>query len=140
MFKAKDHFTLIPVLDKSHQYLKRFFEFHSNDIKKFFPDFRMDLPDQSECFFILRNLIPAGLFIFEQREESEAFVLLDYAIPDYRDFKNARFVFSAEQQFLKSKGINRLLTRSTVPKHIKYLQSSGFKQDKNAPDFYSLNI
>ena len=140
MLKQKDHFTLMPVLDKSHRYLNRFFDFHSNDIRKYFPEFIKVLPGKSECFFILRNLIPAGVFVFEQKKDSEACILLDYAIPDYRDFKNAQFVFSAEQQFLKSKGISRLIARSRVKKHVKYLLSSGFTQDKSDPELFSLNI
>lgn len=140
MLKQKDHFTLIPVLDKSHQYLNRFFEFHEKDINKFFPDFRREVLDTSECFFILRNLIPAGLFVFESKDSNEAFIWLDYAIPDYRDFKNAQFVFSAEQQFLKERGIERLVTQSKVSKHTKYLLGSGFKQDENNPDYFRLEI
>jgi hypothetical protein len=140
MLKQKEHFTLIPVLDNSHQYLKRFFEFHENEIMKFFPDFKKNVLKQSECFFILRNLIPAGLFVFESKGENEAFIWLDYAVPDYRDFKNAAFVFKAEHKFLKEKGISRLVTKSNVRKHIKYLLNSGFKRDKNNPDIFSLDI
>jgi hypothetical protein len=140
MFRQKDHFTLMPVLDKSHRYLNRFFEFYEKDINKFFPEFKKDTLNQSECFFVLRNLIPAGLFVFEPRGESEAYVWLDYAIPDYRDSKNGKFVFSAEQKFLKEKGIGKLVTKSNVKKHIKYLLNSGFKQDNNNPELYSLNI
>jgi len=140
MFRQKDDFTLMPVLDKSHRYLNRFFEFYENDINKFFPEFKKDILIRSECFFVLRNLIPAGLFVFEPRGESEAYVWLDYAIPDYRDFKNGKFVFSAEQKFLREKGIGKLVTKSNVQKHIKYLLNSGFRQDTNDPDFYSLNI
>ena len=140
IFRQKDHFTLIPVLDKSHRYLNKFFEFYENDINKFFPEFKKDVLARSECFFVLRNLIPAGLFVFEPRGENEAYVWLDYAIPNYRDFKNAKFVFSVEQKFLKEKGISKLVTISTVRKHIKYLLNSGFKQDNNNPHYYSLNI
>ncbi len=140
MFKEKEHFTLIPVLDKSHQYLNKFFEFHEREIMKFFPEFNRDILKQSECFFILRNLIPAGLFAFEHKGGNDAFIWIDYAIPDYRDFKNAKFVFSAEHKFLKELGISRLVTKSGVRKHIKYLLSCGFQQDKSNPEIFSLDI
>lgn len=140
MFREKEHFSLMPVLDSSHKYLKKFIEFYRDDINRFFPEFNIESIENSKCFFILRNLRPAGLFIYERTSESEVFVHLDYAIPDYRDFKNARYVYSAEQKYLKEKGVDRLTARTSVDKHIKYLKSIGFVQISDESDLYEKTI
>ncbi len=129
MLREKEHFSLMPVLDSSHRYLKKFIEFYRQDINRFFPDFNIEDIKNSSCYFILRNLRPTGLFIYEQVEDDEVFIHLDYAIPDYRDFKNARFVYTAQQNYLKKQGIKKLSTSSDVDKHVKYLRNIGFIPD-----------
>ena len=127
MLREKEHFSLMPVLDSSHRYLTKFIEFYDSDIKKFFPEFNLNAIKNPNCFFILRNLRPSGLFIYEKTSEDSVFIHLDYAIPDYRDFKNAKYVYSVEQKYLKEHGINKLITRSTIDKHIQYLKKAGFE-------------
>jgi hypothetical protein len=140
MWRQKEHFSLMPVLDESHPYLTKFFEFHKDDIKQFFPSFDATKLDKPQCFFILRNLIPAGLFVFEKISDDTVFIKLDYAIPDYRDFKNAKFVYSAEQKYLKEHGINKLIAKGEVDKHRKYLERMGFKESKSDNDLYERSI
>ena len=54
---------------------------------------------------------------------------LDYAIPDYRDLKNAKYLYYAASEFLKEKGIKNLIAISEVNKHRNYLKRIGFKED-----------
>ena len=39
MYKTKEQFQMVPVLDKRHNYLKLFLDFYGDDILKFFPKF-----------------------------------------------------------------------------------------------------
>ncbi len=66
IYMKKDCFSLVPVLSDSHLYLKKFIEFYKDDINKFVPEFSIDKLNNPKLFFILRNLIPAGLFIYEE--------------------------------------------------------------------------
>jgi hypothetical protein len=132
--RSKDCFSLVPVLDNNHIYLNKFIEYYKFDIQKFFPNFSKDNLNDPKYFFILRNLVPSGLFVYEKIENNVIEVKLDYAIPNFRDYKNAKFIYHAESAFLKEIGINKIVNRSNVKVHQKYLRSIGFKSselDKN---------
>ena len=128
MYKTKEQFKMVPVLDKTHNYLKLFLEFYSKDIKKYFPKFEQDRISEFDCFFLLRDLRPVGLFVFEKISDKEIKIHLDFVIPDYRDFKSGKYLYNTEVKFLKEKGRERLITESDVPEHIKYLENIGFQK------------
>lgn len=130
MYMKKDAFHLMPVLDHNHPYLNEFLDFHKSDIQKFSPEFNKDKISNANCFFVLRNIMPVGIFIFENINPGEANILLDYAIPDYRDMKNAQYLYYAESKFLREKGITNLLAESSVHEHRKYLEKVGFTESK----------
>ena len=136
MYATKEQFSMIPVLDSSHLYLSKFIEFYQEDIRKFFPEFDKSKLPEFNCFFILRDLRPVGLFIFKQVSESEIKIELDYAIPEYRDLKNGKYVYSVEAKYLREKGYKVLSMHSSVEKHQKYLLNVGFKRDKNKPEIF----
>ncbi len=140
MWSQKEHFSLMPVLDETHPYLTKFFEFHKDDIKQFFPGFDAATLNDPHCFFILRNLIPAGLFVFEKTAEDSVLIHLDYAIPDYRDFKNAKYVYSAEQKYLKERGVKKVTAKGEVQKHRKYLERMGFRKSQQGSGMYEREI
>lgn len=136
MYKRKDYFSLMPVLDNRHQYLNKFLDYYCKDIKKFFPDFTQNDLIGANCFFILRNLMPVGIFIFKEISKKQIKVVLDYAIPDYRDMKNAEFVYFAESNFIKAKGYSQIVAETKVKAHQKYLFHLGFKQDKQNANLF----
>lgn len=136
MHTTKEQFSMIPVLDSSHLYLSKFIEFYQEDIRKFFPEFDKSKLPELNCFFILRDLRPVGLFIFKRVSESEIKIELDYAIPEYRDLKNGKYVYSVEAKYLREKGYKILSMHSSVEKHQKYLLNVGFKRDKNNPEIF----
>lgn len=140
MYRKKEVFSLMPVLDNKHRFLNKFLEYYNKDIKKFFPDFNEADLANANCFFILRNLMPVGLFIYTEESQTQIKVLLDYAIPDYRDFKNAKFIYIAESSFLKDKGYNELLAESSVKVHQKYLLNFGFERDDDNDNLFRKNI
>ena len=130
MYRKKDAFKLMPVLDPNHPYLNEFLDFHSADIQKFSPEFNKNKIANANCFFVLRNLVPVGIFIYENINPGDVNILLDYAIPDYRDLKNAEYLYYAESKFLKEKGITNLTAESSVKEHRKYLKKLGFIESK----------
>jgi hypothetical protein len=132
MHNAKEQFKMVPVLDKEHNYLQLFLDFYSDDIKKYFPKFDRKRVKEFDCFFLLRDLRPVGLFVFEEISEKEIKIHLDYSIPDYRDFKSGKYLYTTEVKFLKEKGYKNLITESDVPSHVKYLTNIGFT--KSSPN------
>ncbi|MBI3189832.1 MAG: YgjV family protein [Ignavibacteriales bacterium] len=127
--KRQDYFTLLPLPEVKTAYLEKFLIFYQKDIKKYFPEFSWKKLHQPNCFFVLRNLIPVGLFIYETQQAAIIDIKLDYVIPDYRDFKNASFTYSTKKEELKRQGFTTFQVHTTVKEHQQYLNRIGFIQD-----------
>lgn len=140
MYKTKEQFKMVPVLDKKHNYLKLFLDFYIADILKYFPTFDREKIDSHECFFLLRDLRPVGLLIFEEISNKTIKIHLDYVIPDYRDMKSGKYLYNTEIKYLKNKGYKEIVTNSDVPQHIKYLKNLGFKKSTESNSVYIKTI
>ena len=130
----------MPIEQKNGPLLKKFLGFYKNDIEKFFPDFNPLKIEEDKSFFILRNLIPVGLFAYKELSPTEILIELDYAIPDYRDLKNARFIYFAQSNHFKKKGYKILKAESTVKAHQKYLTKIGFVENATQPGIFEKMI
>lgn len=124
MWRQKDFFTFLEV-SPNGKYLNAFVDFYKDDILDIIPSYRHDPEDDLLCFFILRNMIPAGLFIAKIQGE-EAHIRLDYVIPNYRDFQVARFIFEDNAAFFRQRGIYRFVSDGGSPIHRNYLQKMEF--------------
>src|SRR5918994_4132472 len=124
MWRQKDFFSFLEV-SPGGKYLNAFVEFHRDDILEILPTYKRMTGDDLLCFFILRNMMPAGLFIAQVRGE-EAQVQLDYVIPNYRDFKVGRFIFEENAAFFRERGIRRFVSDGGSPIHRKYLEKMEF--------------
>ena len=140
MYRKKDAFSLMPVLNPNHLYLNKFLDFYGDDIKKFSPEFDKAKTIDGNYYFILRNLVPVGIFIYKTTSVDEAEILLDYAIPDYRDLKNAEYLYYAAAEFLKEKGIKILIAKSHIDKHRKYLKRVGFIEDTENKNIFKKKL
>lgn len=139
MKRQKDYFTYLPI-NYNAKYLTKFVEFYLDDIQKFFPEFDPIIFEKNENLLILRNLLPVGIISFHVEEESNAVIDLDYAIPDYRDLKNARFILSSDSGYFKKKGIEVLVARAETDEHKWYLKKIGFTPIKNSSAEYRKKI
>lgn len=126
MLSTREFFRLLEVRPES-DYLRYFLNFYEKDIRQFQPDFQFDPAANQLVFFILRNLVPAGLLIGEVRNGEDLHVRLDYAIPGYRDLKIGRFLYQDHSQDFLSRGIRNIFTDPGAPKHAQYLQQMGFQ-------------
>lgn len=131
MWRQKDFFTFLEVSPKS-EYLRTFVEFYKKDILGIIPSYTHKPEEDLLCFFILRNMMPAGLFIAKVQGE-EAHVQLDYVIPNYRDFQVARFIFDENAAFFLERGIRRFVSEGGSPIHQTYLEKMEFV---NNGEFY----
>ena len=124
MWRQKDFFTFLEVSPKS-EYLRAFVDFYKDDITALIPSYVHQPEESLLCFFILRNMVPAGLFITKVQGE-EAHVQLDYVIPNYRDFQVARFIFEDNAAFFIERGINRFISEKGSEIHRQYLEKMEF--------------
>ncbi len=138
--RKKDFFTLLPLLKMRTMFLENFLNFYKKDILKFFPDFDPATITEYNGFIILRNVVPVGLFIFEEKLDGIVEIKLDYIIPDYRDFKNASFTLSTQAELLRQRGFKTFITFTNIDKHRKYLKKVGFQQSSNNPSEFRKEI
>lgn len=129
MWRQKDFFTFMEVKPTS-DYLRTFVNFYKDDISSIIPNYVHQVDESLVCFFILRNMVPAGVFIAKVQGE-EALVKLDYVIPNYRDFKVARFIFEENSAFFTQRGIRRFVSESGSDFHRRYLERMGFVKSGN---------
>ena len=124
MWRQKDFFTFLEVFPKS-EYLRAFVNFYKDDISAIIPGYTHQPDESLLCFFILRNMVPAGLFITRVQGE-QAHIQLDYVIPNYRDFQVARFIFEDNAAFFAQRGIRLFVSESGSDLHRSYLEKMEF--------------
>jgi hypothetical protein len=125
MRKTEDFFYVMEV-ESNNTYLKKFIDFYIEDINKFFPDFTYEKAMQNNSVILLRNMQPAGLFIYKKVSDNKAGIILDYVINAFRDLKNAQFLFSKHNKFFKQHNITELVITTDNQAHINYLKKLKF--------------
>jgi hypothetical protein len=125
MLASREYFKLLQVSPDS-EYLRAFLDFHAAEIKRFLPEFRYAPDPRMLVFFVLRDMVPAGLFIGERRDDGCLRVMLDFVIPQYRDFKTGRYLFTDQAHFFRSHGIREIVSAPGNAVHTRYLRRMGF--------------
>ncbi len=94
---------------------------YKEDIIKCFPGINMDFATANSGYVVCHNGKPAGIMLGELKDGVME-VLLDYSIPEYRDFSIGQFLFSK----LPEDGIKSLTYRGSDENHKAYLTKTGF--------------
>lgn len=127
IYRSKEYFKILPIEGNS-QYFDYFFDFYRNEIEKFSNKSQFNINNPEVSFYILRNMMPAGLFIGSRYNEDTLNVELDFVIPEYRDFKIGTYVFEHNKRYFIDKGYSNFISFSSKDDHIKYLKKMGFKE------------
>ena len=127
IYSKKELFETLE-LQTENNYLEKFLNFHNKDIQQFFPGYTYSPKQTDLSFFILRDMVIAGIFIANRQDDNSLEVNLDYVIPEYRDFKNGNFVLRTLQNTLMEDGVTRVVAQAHNKKHEKYLKKLGFAQ------------
>ncbi len=126
MNRQRDFFTLLPIRRRDNSFLRGFLAYHGLDIGNFFPDFQLDDIEAPRIAFILRNMNPAGVVIF-QEQEHDVLIHLDYVVPSYRDLRCARFFLDQMAENWRERGLTRILSPAAGATHRDYLERLGFR-------------
>ena len=125
IYTRKEYFKILNI--KSHNnYLLEFLLFHKNEIGKFFADYKYSPDKNAISFFILRNMSVAGVFLAEKIGEKSLLIDLDYVIPEYRDFKLAKYIYIENEKYFIELGYDKLYSNPQNDYHNKYLKKMGF--------------
>lgn len=122
-----------------NKYLLRFLDFHHKEIQKYFPGFTYKSELNTISFFILRNMAVAGLFLAHREDGNILRVGLDYVIPEYRDFKNGRYIYLRLRKKFIQDGFDTVKTSGKSKKYTRYLKKLGFTEDQNGMFFKVLD-
>jgi hypothetical protein len=127
MYSKKDFFKVL-TLRGDNKYLIEFLEFYKKDIQKFFPDFYYKPELNKYSFFILRNMAVAGVILAREYEPEVLKISLDFTVPQYRDFKVGKFVYTEYIKHFIDEGYKLLITFPSNKNHIRYIKKMGFVQ------------
>ncbi|MEO9023325.1 MAG: hypothetical protein ABI237_18770 [Ginsengibacter sp.] len=128
IYRTHEDFDLIE-FKGDERLIHKFLQFYQKDIHDYFPDYHHDQKENNINFIVLRDLVIANIFVAELEGNGIALVKLNYTVPKYRDYKVGRFIFTKEKEFLRSKGVRRLLYESVAHKgHEKFLGIMGFRK------------
>lgn len=130
MKMEKEYFQVIEG-ESDDNYLSAFLSFHAKEIKDIFPDFKFCADAQVKVFYILRNLVPAGILLTKKIDEETISIELDYVSPMYRDLKVGKYVFVDHEIVFTEHGYKKIVTRTTDKKHVDYLLKMGFTKTED---------
>lgn len=127
IFSKKDVFEPLEIRPEN-RYLIRFLEFHDKDIQKHFPGFSYKPEMNTVSFFILRNTAVAGVFLAHRENDDILKVGLDYVVPQYRDFKNGRYIYGRLMNRFVGQGYKKVVADAKSKKYAGYLKRLDFTE------------
>lgn len=109
--------------DINESLIKYTIEKYKEDILNCFPGISMDFSDSNCSYVVCHNGKPTGIMVGRQKD-GVIDILMDYSIPEYRDFSIATYLFSK----LKDEGIKTLVYNGPTDNHKIYLEKTGFEK------------
>lgn len=126
IYNKKEFFTL-QMVTTNDSYLNSFLQFYNEEVNKYFPQFSIkEIGNENVSVLVLRNMAVAGVIIGEKLPNSTLKISVDFAIPEYRDFKLGKFMYQNNPDFFAANGIKRLLAETRNKEHYNYLVKMGF--------------
>jgi len=123
LWRRSEMFRILEVAPDT-PYVQYFLDVQAEDIRRFFPQFRRELPSNF-AIVVLRDLVPAGLLL-GKIEGEQLEVNLDYVMPQYRDLKVGSFLFHDEADFFRKRRVREIVGRADSNVHADYLKRMGF--------------
>jgi len=140
MYFKKDLFKVLPV-NGENKLLLEFLDFYKKDILVYFPDFLYNAEINKYSFFVLRNMAIAGVILASDYEPQILRIYLDFAVPQYRDYKVGKFVYDSYIEKFKEDGYKMLISFPSGKKQKRYLQKMGFVYaNHNGKNAYIKNL
>jgi len=124
--RRRELFRVIEISPDS-PYLRYVFEVQARDIAQFFPHFRYERAENTIVLLVLRDLVPAGILV-GTAEGDTLTVQLDYVLPQYRDLKVGRFLFSDSIAFFRDRGFREIVATPETRVHTEYVERMGFRR------------
>ncbi|MFZ4548515.1 MAG: hypothetical protein ACOYN4_13810, partial [Bacteroidales bacterium] len=82
-------------------------------------------------FFVLRNMAVAGVFLAHRDKNHCLSVGLDFVLPEYRDFKNGKFIYLRLRERFINEGFTNVVADGRSEKYSQYLKKLGFEKNRD---------
>jgi len=128
MYAKEDYFKLLPVKNTS-DYMQYFIQTYQDNMKHFITIPKdINHPNYLK-HFILRDTLPAGIFIVNPIDDKTLEIVLDYVTPTYQDFKLGNFIFKNNANYFTELGYDKFISVPHSHSHEKYLLRMGFTKN-----------
>lgn len=127
IYTNQSYFNILKI-QKNNEYIEYFIDHNKQDINKYYNTMDIDFRHAEYSFYILRDIMPVGVFVANPYDKDTLNVEFDYVIPSYRDFKAGKYIYDKNKDIFLSKGYQKLITFSDNDMHDRYLIKMGFKQ------------
>ncbi len=127
IYSSKEYFKLLSI-EGNTPYFNYFLDFHKKCLEEYAGKSQFDITNSDVSFYILRNMVPAGLFIGSKYDENTLEIELDFVIPEYRDFKIGSYIYESKKEYFLDKGYTKLIGFSSNNVHSNYLRKMGFEE------------
>lgn len=138
IYTSQSYFNILKI-DQGDDYINYFVNYNKNDIERFYQSDDINFKNAEYSFYILRDIMPVGVFIANKIDAKTLKVEFDYVIPSYRDFKAGKYIYEKNKEIFTKQGYEQLIAYSNNPKHDQYLIKMGFVKEGNS-DSYILNL
>jgi Bacterial inner membrane protein len=126
LYNKKEYFDVV-AFNHDDLLVHKFLDFYQSDISIYFPEVHKEQLIGNLNFVVIRDLVIANVFSATITQNGDAAVVLNYTIKKFRDFKVGPYIFNKEKDFLISKGVKRVVYKTTpYKKHLDYLKAIGF--------------
>jgi len=141
LYMISDSFELLPADPREGGLMDRFIAFYRRDILNYFPELQEQQlrHPENHAYFILRDMLPVSLIVYRNQGDEQK-ILIDYAVPSYRDLKNASFFYHLNAETLGLRPDSAFVIESKHPAHRSYLKRIGFREDSSRPDRFLRSI
>ena len=107
--------------------VKHFINYYTEDITKCFPGIDVNFESADIGYAVMHEGTPAGILLGKKEADDNVDILLDYSIPQYRDFSIGKFLYSK----IPADGIKSLTYRGSDTNHKAYLKKLGFIRNES---------
>lgn len=127
IYSSKEYFKLLSI-EGNTPYFNYFLDFHKKSLDEYAGKSQFDISNSDVSFYILRNMVPAGVFLGSKYDEGTLKIELDFVIPEYRDFKIGSYIYESRKEYFLDKGYTKFVSFSSNSVHSNYLKKMGFKE------------
>jgi hypothetical protein len=139
MRRTKEFFRLLEIKPDS-EYLRYFLAHYAREIQRFLPGPPVVPTADHLTLLVLRDLVPAGVFIAAREGPHTLCVVLDFVTPAYRDFRTGHYLYVEEADFFRAHGVTEILSPPGSPEHAAYLRRMGFVPVEDGRDLLRLAL